>query len=256
MKIHVLSDLHIEFGPFKYESTDADVVVLAGDIGAKKRGLQWILESVTDKPVLYILGNHEFYNGAYPKLIVELKRAAEGTNVTIMENDEVTLFGVRFLGCTLWTDFNLLGNPSLAESIASVQMNDYKRIRKSPEYSRFSPRDSAVVHHDSIQWLQQRLDEAWGGPTVIVTHHAPSVRSIPVRFKGDTLNAAFASDLEPLVTGSNSTLWIHGHLHRAVDYRINDTRIICNPRGYPGEFETWFNPSLVIEVDGCPSLSR
>ena len=110
MKIQLLSDLHIEFQSYEYPDCDSDVVVLAGDIHTKGQGVKWAIENILDKPVIYVLGNHEYYGKTYPKLVAEVKELARGTNVHILERDVVTINGVNFLGCTLWTDFELFGD--------------------------------------------------------------------------------------------------------------------------------------------------
>lgn len=114
MKIQLLRDLHIEFGSYRYPDVESDVVVLAGDIHTKTQGIQWALENITDKPVIYVLGNHEYYGKTYPKLIDTAKELAKGSNVHVLENEVLTLGGVNFLGCTLWTDFELFGDPRIA----------------------------------------------------------------------------------------------------------------------------------------------
>lgn len=84
MKIYVLSDLHLEFAPMEYVDTASDVVVVAGDIDLKLKGLRWIEENIQEKPVLYVLGNHEFYGGAHPRLVEKSKAAVKGTNIHVM----------------------------------------------------------------------------------------------------------------------------------------------------------------------------
>ena len=136
MKLHILSDVHVEFGPYDAPETDADVVVLAGDIHVGRNGFDWAREQFPNKPVLYVLGNHEYYGKALPKFADKLRELAEGTNVHILEQDSLTLDGVTFLGCTLWTDFELFGDPRIAGYEAAQKMTDYKRIRVSPNYRR------------------------------------------------------------------------------------------------------------------------
>jgi len=108
LKIHILCDLHVEFGDFVPPVVDADIVVLAGDVHVKNRGLQWIFDQKFEIPVLYVLGNHEFYREKFPGLIDKLKMGAEGTNVRVLENDSVEIGGYRFFGCTLWSDMEWL----------------------------------------------------------------------------------------------------------------------------------------------------
>ena len=100
MKVQLLSDLHLEFQHFPYMSADVDVIVLAGDIHTKERGVQWALSEIKNKPVVYVLGNHDFYGKAYPRLVHSMKELAKGTNIHILENDRISIDGVNFHGCT------------------------------------------------------------------------------------------------------------------------------------------------------------
>ena len=125
MKIHILCDLHVEFGNFAPPVVGADVVVLAGDVHVKNRGLQWIFDQEFEIPVLYVLGNHEFYREKFPGLIDKLKMDAEGTNVRILENDSVEIGKYRFFGCTLWSDMELLDDEHASSIGAADTMNDY-----------------------------------------------------------------------------------------------------------------------------------
>lgn len=247
MRIQILSDLHIEFQPFNFLDTDADVIVLAGDIHVKEKGVTWAIENLPHKPVIYVLGNHEYYGKAYPKLVKDLKDYALGTNVHVLENNSVTIENVTFLGCTLWTDFELFGNPRLAGYEATQKLTDFRRIRVSPQYSKLKSIDAALICKKSISWLKTTLSLELG-KVVIITHHAPSKKSIPIQYKEDILSAAYASNLDDLVFDSGVLIWIHGHLHNQLDYKIGSTRVICNPRGYPDELNNSFNPQLVVEI--------
>jgi len=248
MRLGILSDLHLEFAPFHFEHLDMDVMVLAGDVHTGRNGLKWILATVPDLPVIYVLGNHEFYGQKIPRLIDQLKDTAKGTNVHILENDTVRIQGVSFLGTTLWTDLALNGDVALTEANAAIGMMDFRRIRLSPTYRRFSPRDSRNLHARAVEWLGGELRSCAGQKVVVVTHHAPSPRSIAPRFAADPLNPCFASDLQTLVAGSGAILWIHGHIHNNADYQLSGTRVICNPRGYPNEAVGIFRPGLVLDV--------
>ena len=134
LKIHILCDLHVEFGDFVPPVVGADVVVLAGDVHVKNRGLQWIFDQKFEIPVLYVLGNHEFYKEKFPGLIDKFKMGAAGTNVHVLKNDSVEIGGYRFFGCTLWSDMDLLGDPYVASIAAADAMNDYSLIRHSKTY--------------------------------------------------------------------------------------------------------------------------
>ncbi len=248
MKIHILSDLHLEFGPFELPDVGADVIVLAGDIHLGDKGLLWVIEKIPSTPVIYVLGNHEYYGKAYPKLLDRLKELSQGTNVHILENDEVTINDVRFLGCTLWTDFELFGNSIYAGYEALSNMTDYRKIRVSPKYSKLRPSDTQAIHKNSLDWLNERIFEGNISQSVIVTHHAPSIKSIPFQEMNEILSAAYVSSLDDLVANCGARLWIHGHVHNMVHYKLNKTQIICNPRGYVDEPTHGFDASFIIEV--------
>jgi len=108
---------------------------------------------------------------------------------------------------------------------------------------------TAGIHHKSINWLKQEVEKYRNQKLVIVTHHAPSMLSVPEHYKEEILSAAYASHLDEFVANSGAKLWIHGHTHTPFDYKIGDTRVICNPRGYcPYEPNEEFIPDLVVEV--------
>lgn len=247
MRIRVFSDLHREMEPFDPDSIDCDAIVLAGDIDVKGRGLEWAKTAFNGLPVLYVVGNHEYYGRAYPKHVNDLKQAAFGTNVHVLENDTVTIGSVTFFGCSLWTDFELMGDPRIAGYEATTCMTDYKKIRLSPSYRRMRSIDTATIHRRSRRWLQQALTCHEGQSRVVITHHAPSPRSLLPGYENDLVSAAYASELDEFVAASGANLWIHGHTHNARDYRIGDTRVLCNPKGYPGERTGW-DPRLTVEI--------
>ena len=247
MKLHVLSDIHIEFESFDAPVTDADAVVLAGDIDIGRNGLDWALRQFPDKPVIYVLGNHEYYGKAIPRYTEKLREFAAGTNVHILEQEALSLDGVTFLGCTFWTDFELFGDPRIAGYEATQKLTDYKKIRVSPKYSRLRSVDTATIHHRSRRWLDSQLQDS-SDDVVVITHHAPSRKSLADSRQDDLMNAANVSDLDEFVGRSNAKLWIHGHLHAPSDYTLGKTRVLCNPRGYPDEYNDWFIPDFVVSV--------
>jgi predicted phosphodiesterase len=248
MRLQILSDLHLEFEPFTPPAVEADAVILAGDVSTGRNGLKWVLKNFPDRPVIYVLGNHEFYGQKLQKLTAELREMARGTNVHLLENESCTLGDVTFLGATLWTDFALNGNPVVSEVVAQTGMNDYRRIRTLPNYRRLRPSDTRQLHAQSRKYLEDELLKLKGRKVVVVTHHAPSPDAIPPTFNGDAFNPAFASDMRRFITETGAKLWIHGHIHSPADYRIGDTRVLANPRGYPTESRQGFNPGLVLEV--------
>ena len=234
MKLNILSDLHLSLGALEIPRNDADVVVLAGDIARPAQAAAWA--AGFSKPVLYVPGNHEFYGSSIAHTVAELKRQFAGTRVLVLDNDELVIGGVRFLGTTLWTDFMLFGAGearAAAMRQALQYVRDFSQIRSGDApRALFTPEDCAALFKLHAAWLERRLAEPHAGPTVVITHHAPSRMSIHPRFAGSLLNACFVSDAEHLVRASRARLWIHGHTHDSFDYFVNETRVVCNPRGY------------------------
>lgn len=252
MKIHILSDLHNEFSKYtpSLAAGEADLIVLAGDIDVKCRGVDWARKAFGDYvKVAYVAGNHEFYGG-HLGITLDKMRAASCSRVRVLENEEWILKeqGVRILGATCWTDYTSTGNSRLAKWDASQTMSDFKKIRVAG-YRKVQTSDVVLRNHVSLAWLRERLAEPFEGTTLVIMHHAPSMLSIDSlkAEKYEThIDASYANDWDNLL-GDNCAYFIHGHTHTAVDYMIGNSRVICNPRGYPGE-ETGFNPDLLISV--------
>jgi predicted phosphodiesterase len=268
MKIHILSDLHLDFAPFRPLdplplAIDADVVVLAGDLCNSARGARWAKAAFGDKPVIYVAGNHEYYGGIMADVAQQIRNETANSNVHFLNNEEFIVGNVRFLGATLWTDFDLDGEAwrDIAMGYAKNNMSDFKVIqskRKSP----LTPEQSRALHIKSLEWLKFKLAEPFDGETVVVTHHGCSKLSVHARWKGQMLNGAFTSNLDDML--GRCKLWIHGHTHDNFDYEVEGTRVIVNPRGYcrsnfhetraPGAplvekcENPSFNPFLVVEI--------
>lgn len=255
MKIHVLSDLHLEFAPFDSPETDANVLVLAGDIGARNQGLHWAKKTFPNIPIIYVIGNHEFYSaGKLNNVIADMRLTARELSIFLLEHNAVVIDGVRFLGATLWTDFKLFGEAKaeLAQLAAWDRVADFTGAIWS-----FTPPASVVLHERAVEWLAGELAKPFNGPTVVVTHHAPARGSIHPSYAQDELCAAFVSDVS--LVRPPVDLWIHGHCHHSFNYchdsfnyGVNGTRVVCNPRGYPlaggGNENPDFNPGLIVEV--------
>lgn len=249
MKLQALSDLHLEFSGFGPTRTDADVIVLTGDIWKGAQGIGWARQTWPDRHIIYVPGNHEFYGRQRADTLTEMRAEARKAGVHLLDNDELILDGVRFLGATLWTDFELHG---AKEAVWSMHeglryLNDFRVIRE--DLGTFSPARSIELHKESLAWLTSKLNEPFNGKTVVVSHHLPSMLSVAERYKTDLLSACFASNLDNLFGQMN--LWIHGHTHDNFDYVSNGTRVVCNPRGYvtySGAENVYFDPRLVVEV--------
>lgn len=229
MRALLLSDLHLEHAALPAPRHEADVVFLAGDIDIGIRGVEWAKDTFS-VPVFYVPGNHE-EDDLQRDLLLRMQRAAEGSHVRILDNRTEIFSGLRIIGATLWTDGLLLQN--------NIPLT--RRIITDPELTR--------RHLASVRYIRNELSNPFPGSTVVITHHAPSFRSVPDRFKDDELSAQFASNLDDLVRGSGAALWHHGHTHDSREYFIGSTRVICNPRGYPGnDRNPAFSPSLIIEI--------
>ncbi|MFZ6646091.1 metallophosphoesterase [Undibacterium sp. TJN25] len=257
MRILVLSDLHHEqwreFAPVIDPSISLpDVVVLAGDINNGSNAIKWASSTFSGLPVLYVQGNHEAYGYDMGQAESEVAAACQASdNIQLLSCSESIIAGVRFLGTTLWTDFELFGpNAQPAAMRASEDaLADYRRIRKGPRY--LTAEDTASVHITQKTWLDKKLDESFPGSTVVITHMAPSKSSVVKRYSEDLVSAAFASRLDKMVMRAD--LWIHGHMHNSSDYHIGKCRVVCNPCGYrtnDGRRENpSFNPNLIVVIE-------
>jgi predicted phosphodiesterase len=269
MRLHLLSDLHLEFGAYEPDAATAassDVIVLAGDIDVGVAGIEWARRTFENKEVVYVCGNHELYGGHWDATLADMRRAADLAGVHFLENGILTLGAVRFLGTALWTDFRYFGRTNEASSMAAFEqgLNDCRMIAADPVQGSSNQRDRLTASHvqrrhlDSVAWLEEQLHQQFAGTTVVVTHHLPHVRSVAPRYLTDSLTPGFASNLpEELVTQTD--FWLHGHTHDSFDYVLHgpsqrEPRAVCNPRGYPLRRQNppyenrEFNPALVLEV--------
>ncbi|WP_206951664.1 metallophosphoesterase [Trinickia acidisoli] len=257
MKIRVLSDLHLECDePEAIAHADADLVILAGDIHNHAEGIRWAAETFSqDVPIIYVPGNHEYYDGEFGALEVAMRDAAASVDNIHYLNNETLVDPERrwrVLGTTLWTDFELFGTSeeAVAASIAAAAkvMLDFRGpiqvtwpssataagtvaavVDENPRL--FTPADTLALHRHAREWLARELAKPFAGKTIVVTHHAPHRASLADRFANDLASAGFISDLTDLV-GPPIALWVHGHTHTPFDYVANGTRVVCNPRGY------------------------
>lgn len=236
MNVQLASDLHLEHLARLFPNETlirpasmADVLVLAGDIGHASDAIRLFADWPV--PVLYVMGNHEAYGGHLEKIIEELKEVSRGTAVRFLERDSVDFGGVRFLGCTLWTDYRLRSNRTQRQLMENAQLriNDHRLIHTGNN-ELFLPEHALQDHEISRKWLERELSKTYAGKTVVVTHHAPHPLSVHPRYAGDPTNAAFASDLTELL--QKSDIWLHGHVHDSFSYEVAGCKVFTNPRGY------------------------
>jgi Icc-related predicted phosphoesterase len=242
VKIYLLSDLHLEFAKLSIAPehwSSADVIVLAGDCGPGEMAFDFAKQFVkAGKHTIIVNGNHDYYRSSIEeteRLCQELDENTTG--ITYLQNDYVLIQGIRFLGSTLWTDYN--EGRALRCELVDQRMIDYKGRR-------FRTEDAMDLHHESVRWLRKKLSNKTL-PTVVVTHHAPSYRSCSPRFIGDDYNPAFLSNLDALIEEMSPRLWLHGHTHHSCDYVIGATRVVSNQRGYPRE-SCGFDVGKIIEI--------
>jgi len=261
MQILILSDLHLEFGDFiipKVENEKETIVVLAGDIGLAKKEYTY-MDFISNtcyrfKKVIWILGNHEHYGTNFPATLAKLWCATlEHENLYVVDKETVAFDDVAFVCATLWT--NMDNNNVMTMNDAKLFMNDYKHIRTGPKSEpwrqKLAPLDTMADHQRAKEFIFPEIvkQKADGKKVVVVTHHLPSFMSVHESLRGDNLNGAYASELFEDIANTKPDIWIHGHTHFSFDYMIEDTRVVCNPRGYhPDNLNSDFNDTFTIEV--------
>ena len=284
MKIKVISDLHLEFADFHCPNNEgADVLILSGDImiaedlhdhpgfdfdpyshgafadlGRKQQRVatfrDFLKRCAFQYPhVVYVAGNHEFYNGKFYAGIQYLRNeCAKFPNVYFLENDTKIIDDVVFVGATLWTDMNR-GDPLTLHAVRDM-MNDFRIIRNDQKgYTPLKPADVALRHRETLQYFRLMLSEHKDKKCVVVGHHSPSFQSVHEEYKSQYLmNGSYHSDLSEFIMDHPQVkLWTHGHTHHTFDYVIGETRVICNPRGYQSDGyseDTGFDPAKIVEV--------
>lgn len=247
-----MSDLHLEFGEMTENPKPLDgatnVLILAGDITVKAR-VDWIIDmSRIFEHVIYVPGNHEFYRGDLEKILVKTQAAfndAEANNVMLLQNENVVIDGVTFHGTTFWTDFD---NQNVMTMMRIENaLNDYHVIRYDDYTKRFNAKKALIEHMVAKEYLATNVMPR----DVVITHHAPSFQSVADDYRAADTNGGYCSNLDDFVAELNPSLWFHGHIHQQMDYFIDKTRILCNPRGYVGYEDTGFDPmKMVVLEDG------
>lgn len=231
VRIGVLSDLYIDkLGSPPIPEVLPDVLVLAGNIGCGVKGIEWAARTYAC-PIVYVLGNYSYRGHSLDDFGDELRDSTWGSNLHLLQNDTLFFRGVRFIGTTLWTDFALLGDTVSGIVAAGGLCEDYKFIRNR-EGKPITAADTIAEHRQAVEYLWRTAAAPYDdGHTVVVTHHAPSLRSVATGFRDDSLTACFASNLDDLVFDSDAMLWVHAGAYGPVDYMLGDTRVVANPRG-------------------------
>jgi predicted phosphodiesterase len=266
-----MSDLHLEVQP-DYRTRPApgaDMLVLAGDIGSYQTGSRlqgddFGLERFSPArgwpmPVLFVPGNHEYDNMDFDAAHARLRETCQRLGITWLEREVVTVGRVRFVGTTLWANFDALVSPEdfAAASPARMLKKREKAFRAANFYLQKTGttrgglpmlaeewREQALVCE---QWLRQALAEPFDGTTAVITHFAPSLRSADPRYGLTPGTAGFCNSLDDLL--SSADVWVHGHLHCQQDYRVGRCRVVANTLGYAFKGEQdGFREQLVLDV--------
>lgn len=256
-----MSDLHLEFGDYTVPPLETDketVLILAGDIGMAKKMDTYgpFIERCSEqfRQVIYIMGNHEYYKYRFPTAYVKIRDELNHyENVHILENQTILFQDWAFVCSTLWTDMNN-SNP-MSMLVCQDSLNDYRCIRTGPPKEdwkrKLTPRDTADAHLQSKKYVFEMV-EFWkneGFNICVVTHHLPSYQCIHEMYTGDPCNPAYASELYEDIVRTSPNIWIHGHTHSSNDFFIENTRVICNPRGYyPNDLNEDFNDLLLVQI--------
>lgn len=252
MRAWVMSDLHADSATFELPETpsDIDAIIVAGDVAdGHHKSARWLRQHVVPRglPVIYVPGNHDFYGhdlehryaGMYLDVGVELLHPGRPT---------LEIGGVRFIGCTLWTDYAIACDVDAARAWARLGMPDLQSIDLG--LRRIGTRDLLSAHRLQRLIIETELAQPFAGPTVVVTHHAPHPLSLRDPMKPNASDGSFVSDLAGMIEEFQPSLWVHGHVHHSRDYRVENTRVVCNPRGYGTIMRQGakFDPMLVVEI--------
>lgn len=251
MKFVLVDDMHLEFSGYTMPGDPEATLLLAGDIctpdvyrpertdadAAHKREVfdQFFkVECAKYKKAFWIAGNHEYYHGSWEGTHDLMVFATTNTNVTVLRNEWVDLGDDTMLfGGTLWTDY-AAGSPIVIHELKRY-MNDYRLIRKQSNGHPLQPEDVMIEHKFAKEELEAGLRLYKDKKIVVMTHHAPSLKSTHPRFGGTTnpLNWGYCSEYDGFVKSHPEIkVWVHGHTHDTHDYMLGETRILCNPRGY------------------------
>jgi len=252
MKIQVLSDLHLEHQPYTLKlHNDTDVLVLAGDICPPNLAgrLKNMLLKVTRKiPIIFLCGNHEYYDGEFHSVNKFWEDFAKATpDFHFLNNKIFVHMGYQFVGSTLWSNFDLVRSSGLPLDIFKERLpfaiNDFAVIRHGDGL--FTPDHCIALNLEARKFIKESV-ESYDGKSVVITHFCPHPRSIHEKYMNSKLNSYFACDCSELIQ-PKIPLFIHGHTHETFDYMLGDTRVVCNPRGYPHESSN-YNSKFLVEL--------
>jgi predicted phosphodiesterase len=252
MKIRLLSDLHTEFRlPYKTHAMSEyhgeDVLVLAGDIASGATNTMDVIKHFLDcgfPNVVYVPGNHEYYGTNINDFDSKMfDKCAATPGAYFLNQMNITIDNVLFVGATLWTNF---ADNFFSQSYAKRTVNDFRQIRN------FTTSHAYDLYYKHLDYIKLHYETRSNRKVVVVTHFLPARECIAPRWRnGDLLNDYFANDLGSMIADMQDTTWLFGHTHDATDFKIGNTRLVCNPHGYHGSSEpgtNGFDPFKVITV--------
>lgn len=279
MQIREMSDIHNEFGILDLYITEADkerTLILAGDIDSARNleaNFHWVnSKGLSFKHVIYIAGNHEFYNGDFDKVTTFYRNAPWDKNVHFLDHEAIELDGIVFWGGTTWTGL-ANANPLVMQRVRHG-MNDYRVVSRVGPYKstleektteelrlsfaggarwgdRFDPVDTILLYRENMPKIFAAVTaaKAQGKKIVVVTHHAPASGSIGRDYRGADMNEAYSMFLDNEVADNGPDLWFHGHVHASFNYECGKTVVYCNPRGYYKHSENVaFDQEMIVEI--------
>lgn len=263
MRAWIFSDLHIGLPRSKptLPVPDADVCICAGAILTRgpAQAVSYLGHAVSNQmPVIFVPGNADYHGRAILEGRAEaLDNSVQFPNVHFLDRAEVTVGGIRFVGATLWGDDELSISPRLSLYIARRNARDSLKIKMSLRpRRRLSAQQLDELGGEDRRFLKETLETTSGTPTVVVTHHTPSRRSIAPGLLSEAPSQDGALGLEEIIVRHGPVAWIHGNLDRRNDYLIADTRVISNPRGYPDRPVRDFDPCMIIDLQPPPMRRR
>ncbi len=234
MRVQIMSDLHLDHWPLEPFDVEADVLAVAGDLAVTPRAAwEFFARVPRHVPCIYVLGNHEHDRRPFPALADYRRRLRTLPNVKLLENQVAEMSGVRFVGATLWSRVTPQQYRDVEQNMARVD-------------TRATPARVTAVHTDTVRWLETAIPNH--KPTVVVTHMAPSHRSTAAHHATSRVSSYFATNLEHLIRRTQPRMWVHGHMHDPVDYRCGTTRIVSNPRGYPGQNADFSPNGRIVDI--------
>lgn len=270
MRCHYMSDLHLEAQAFRHQLPGGDALIIAGDLchasaldpartdpyclRQRERALRFV-DDVTRAfgHVIFVAGNHEHYGGVFEDTVPFLRKHLPG--VSVLDDESIEIDGVRFFGTTLWTD--LAGRNEDASERIRRGMGEYffAKLRRENDngeiaVSKLLPADTLAAHDRAVKSLRGLAAEP-ARPTVVISHHAPSLKGLNPLHMGNGLDGAFASELDDIIAGmTNTPFWVHGHTHVRKKYRIGSTTVLANCRGFDGKdlSARGFSPDCYFDI--------